>query len=180
MLRVSCSQPLRRSCIRAGFVGVALWLVLSAAGCGFHLRGTSSLVPELQAPSVEGIARYSDLARALAQVLEARGSRLAESPGKTGARLVVLSESLTRQVLSVDARGNATEYSLRNNVRFELRAADNAELVPAQQIRLQRHYRFDPNQVLAAANEDALIRAEMQRATAEQMIERLNIALTPE
>jgi LPS-assembly lipoprotein len=137
------------------------------------------LAPELQTASVEGIARYSDLARALAHAFEARGSRLADTPGEASARLVILGESLTRRVLSVNAQGKATEYLLRNNVSFELRGTDDSELVAAQQVRLQRSYRFDPDQVLASANEDALIRTQMLRTAAEQIVERLNIALTP-
>lgn len=148
-------------------------------GCGFQLRGTRALPPELQTPSVEGVARYSDLARALAQVFEAHGGRIVDTSGDASARLVILGESLTRRVLSVNAQGKATEYLLRNNVSFELRGTDDTELVAAQQVRLQRSYRFDPDQVLASANEDALIRREMLRTAAEQIVERLNIALTP-
>lgn len=98
-----------------------------------------------------------------------------------GAALVLRlrGESFSKQVLSVDSSGRATEYTLRYKVSFGLMTAGDIAWIPDEQITSQRDLRFDASAVLATSGEETQLQGEMRRDAVAQIMRRLQYVKAP-
>lgn len=158
--------------LAVAFAGLVVLATLSA--CGFQLRGAMDieLPPIMDRTLVRGTAPYSDLGNAVEIGLEQVGAGLAASP-ELATAFLDLDERFQRRVASIGNDGRVNEYELHYRLRFVLRDADEDPVISEQDIDLYRSYAFDPDQVLAKSNEEALLRDEMMRAAVAQMLRRL-------
>ena len=153
---------------------VLLAAMLAAAGCGYQLRGAVSLPPELDSVHVDGPRGISG---ALVQALESGGGRIASERDSTSALLQLSDERFNRRVLSVDPdTGKEREFELAYRVTFRLTGGDGEELVSTQTVSLLRDYVFDSSALLGASREQGIIRAEMRRDAAGQVVRRIEAA----
>ena len=161
------SAPVRRA------AAVAL-MSLALAACGFHLRGSGggyALPPALSQLRVvsAGSAANDPLAQEVRDVLVQAGARLVEDAGAPA--LVLLGEEIASRVASVDTTtGKASEYILQYAAGFRL---DGPSALPAQTVRLQADYAFDPAQVLAREQEEREVVRVMRRDAAQQIVRRV-------
>ena len=154
---------------------VALASMLAAAGCGYQLRGAVSLPSDLDAIHVDG---PPGIGAALVQALEGGGGRIASTRDSTSALLQLSDERFDRRVLSVDPNtGKEREFELAYRVTFRLTGGDGKELVSTQTVSLLRDYVFDPDTLLGAGREQDILRAEMRRDAAGQVVRRIEAAL---
>ncbi|WP_455197948.1 LPS-assembly lipoprotein LptE [Kaarinaea lacus] len=152
-------------------------LLLLLTGCGFHLRGSVELPPEMKEINVVDAGGETLIAPDLRDALRDRAVQVVDSAGMT---LRVRSESYSRRVLSVDSSGRALEYGLTYKVRVRLQAADGAVWVADELITIQRDLRFDPTAVLASSGEEALLQDEMRREAVQRILRLLSYAKPPE
>lgn len=147
------------------------------AGCGFQLRGAIDvqLPPAMERTLVRGVSSQSEVGVAVEDGLLQVGAGLAGTAAEATA-LLNLDESFTRRVASVGRNGRVNEYELHYRLRFSMDDPQGEAIVPEQDIDLYRSYSFDPDQVLAKSNEEALLRDEMMRAAVAQMLRRLEKA----
>jgi len=133
--------------------------------CGFHLRGSVQLPPELDDMAVRDAGGTTDLLPELKSRLKNEGINL----------------NATAEVLSVDSSGRAQEYGLSYSVRFSLKKRDVAGKesvvwLNEQTITLTRDLRFDSGAVLGTENEQSQLRKEMRRDAVLQILQRLQKA----
>lgn len=162
---------------------VACYLLLTS--CGFRLRGAVTLPPQLERTELAGIDPRSALGDEIRAVLEGAGARIVM--GDATALLHVGDEGEARRVLTVGgSTGQASEYEIIYQFSFELRAplaldaAEDAEpaiLVPRQTVSVSRDYAFDPTNVVAKAEEEAMLVREMRTFAVRQMVLRLRAGL---
>lgn len=152
---------------------LAFWL----GGCGFHLRGEVKVPDSLKETRIVGIAEYSPLSLELKKVLTSAGSRVLPASAQASSTITISNELYKRRVLSVDAQGRVAEYELIYSYTFRVDGAGDTNLVPSQQIELNRDYRFDPNNVLAKDAEEAQIRKEMISFSVRQLMRRVEASL---
>lgn len=145
--------------------------ILSLASCGFHLRGSVSLPPELAITQVRGGS--GPVVEDLRHALEASGAELTEDAEAATAVIEILRNSTERRVLSVNSAGKVQEYELHGVLQFRVQGADGRELLPAQQVQVTRDFLFDPDDVLGKSSEEQLARREMQRDLVNLMMLRL-------
>ena len=159
-----------------GFRNLVLALAIAiAGGCGYQLRGAVSLPPDLDAIR---IAAPTDIRNALVQLLDGGGVRVQPADGSTGALLRISDERFDRRVLSVNPdTGKESEFELAYQVVFEVTGAEGEELVPEQTVSLIRDYVFDPDAVLGKSREQNVLRAEMRRDAAAQIVRRIERSL---
>lgn len=169
----------RVPCVEGGLGALAavlgaFVLLAGLSACGFQLRGAMDieLPPVMERTQVRGTGRYSELGNAVEVGLEQVGVGLAASP-ELATAFLDLDERFGRRVASIGSDGRVNEYELHYRLRFALRDAEEQTVVPEQDIDLYRSYAFDPGQVLAKSNEEALLRDEMMRAAVAQMLRRL-------
>ncbi len=150
---------------------VLLLAVLSA--CGFQLRGSASLPSEM-AETYLRVADDSTLfVRELRLLLEANGVRLVERAGDETAVLNISRQSLSRRSLTISGEARVREFELIFVIDFDLKDARGQVLVEPTSLRLTRDFQFDEREILAASREEELLRADLRRAMAVQVIRRL-------
>lgn len=150
--------------------GLLAVLILLAAGCGFHLRGSQGDFAALPPVMVKGDgAAAAELRRAL---------RSAETPvveDASQARLIVtiVNERRERRASAVGTTGRVQEYELNYTVRFRVDDPAGAELAPEQSVTVQRSYSFDGTDVNAKSNEEDGLYRDMVFDTVRQILIRL-------
>ncbi len=152
-------------------------LVLQTVGCGFRLRGSVNVPPELKAVHIAGIAEYAQLAQELKKVLQRSDSQVFSTASAATSIITISNEGFKRRVLTVDAQGRAAEYELKYQFTFQITKRDAEIMVVSQDIELTRDYRFDPENVLATDAEEEQIRREMVQFSVRQMMRRVESQL---
>ncbi|MEJ2439063.1 MAG: LPS assembly lipoprotein LptE [Gammaproteobacteria bacterium] len=147
------------------------------AACGFHLRGPASLPAVLKQTHIKGVAEFDPLRLELKRVLTNAGAQVLPAEAKTPSAIVISNVNYARRVLSVDAQGRAAEYALNYSFFFQVNDASAKILVPRQQIRISRDFRFDPNAVLAKDSEEQQIRTEMIRQSVRLLMRRVDATM---
>ena len=154
-------------------------LCLALASCGFQLRRELVLPSELSAIRVESAEPNGELTRGLEVVLRRSGAVIAEADASGGARLRVVSATLTPRPLSVSGDGRVQEFALLYQVEIELIDALGATRVPQQTVRMERVYSFDAAAALGTAGEEEVVREELEREMVASIIRRIEAALRP-
>src|SRR5262245_12631990 len=156
----------------------SLILILTAAvslsGCGFQLRGQTSLpfnTLYVQAPPLSPFALQ--LKRA---VQSGSSTKIIERREDAEAILQILQELQEKEILSLGAGGRVREFQLRYRVQFRLTDEQNREHIPATEIVLKRDYSFNDEQVLSKESEEALLYRDMRSDAVYQMVRRLQAA----
>ncbi len=150
---------------------------LMLAGCGFHPRAELALPSDLGPVKVVASDPYSPLGDSLSRTLTRAGATPAAASDPKVATLRVVSETWAEGPLSIDSLSHVREYIVTYTVKFSFAAADNSDLVPLQEVHLQRDYTYDDSHALGASEEQSTIREEMQRDMAASIIRRIGIAL---
>ena len=161
---------------RSNARNVVLVLALTVAGgCGYQVRGTASLPPELGAVHVTG---PRDISAAVVQLLDGAGVRVEPARGSTGTVLQLGDERLDRRVLSVNPdTGKESELEIAYHVTFRVTGAEGEEIVPEQTVSLLRDYVFDARAVLGKSREQEVLHAEMRRDAAARIVVRIGASL---
>lgn len=157
-------------------------ILLLLTACGFHLRGSVQLPPELSEMAVLDAAPATDIAPELRSGLKGTGVQV------NALALMVLqikAEQYGKRVLSVDTSGRAQEYGLSYTVRFLLKGigADGEQAavwLAEESVSLSRDLRFDATAVLGTENEEVQLKAEMRQDAVLQILRRLQRAKAPE
>lgn len=150
---------------------------VALVGCGFHPRAEIAVPADLGPVKVVGSDPYSPLADSLSRALTRANARPAASADTKVATLRVVSETWEEGPLSVDSFSHVREYIITYTVKFAFVAADNTDIAPLQDVKLQRDYTYDDSHALGASQEQSTIREEMQRDMAASIMRRIGIAL---
>ena len=146
-------------------------------GCGFQLRGPQRFVFDTL---FIGLPPRSELGVALRREVEAGGStKVVDDPQAAAARLEVLRERRTRDILSLNASGKVREYLLVYNFSFRLVDKEGKELIPPSEITQTRDMTFDENAVLAKEQEANTLYRDMQQDVVRQLVRRLAAVNAP-
>lgn len=151
-------------------------LYLALNGCGFQLRGASSvtLPPELRLLRVSMGSGFPPLLIEVRNSLRVLGNvKLTEDATAPVPVLNLLNEQSISEVLSIDSTGRINAYLLSYRVDFSLTGADGKPLLPVQAVKLQREYTFDRLNVLATERQSEFLQNEMRRDAAQQILRRL-------
>jgi LPS-assembly lipoprotein len=151
---------------------LVLVLTLMLAGCGFQLRGQVEVPPELERIHISGLSQDNELFRLINNYLGSGGVEIANSPAEA-ARLRLSQFQQLKDILVVGTDGRVREYRLISGITMSLQGRDGKQLIDSQDIRVFRDFLYDPDNVLAKAEEERILREEMTRELAQQVIARL-------
>lgn len=160
----------RRLLLRLG----ALAALLTLSACGFTLRGVTPLPPELQTLVLESAQPDGDFEREVRRALENNGVTLVESGSDY--RLVLGGERISERTLSVNANARSGEFELALRVDYDLRQAGSVISGP-NLLATTRVYLTDPENAVAKEEEANLIRSEMRRELAQQLLRQLQASV---
>lgn len=159
----------------------SLILVLSAlliAGCGWRLRGSMTLPPGIDAIYL----RASDaplIQEHMVELLRNNDVRVVDGPSQAQLIIDLQRYDEERRVVSVGANTRVSEYELIVEATFSISDAEGRELLKDAEATLIRSYQYDQNSILAMEAEERLIREEMRRELARQIIGRLRFIDLP-
>jgi LPS-assembly lipoprotein len=151
---------------------LALSLLLSA--CGFQLRETAELPPEMQSTQLVIDDEYSQLGRRVRVQLEQAGVKFVNKDKATSILEIPKNEVLT-EVLSIGDNARVREYRIIHTVQFRLTDPQGQELVPLQTIRQSREISFDEQQILAVSREQEYVKEDLANTLSRLLISRLEI-----
>jgi LPS-assembly lipoprotein len=151
-------------------------LLVTLAGCGFHLRGTAEVPFEtLYLPSSDsGIAL--DLRR---YVQAGTRARVVNDPKQAEAILAFTEENREKNILSLTGAGRVSEFQLRYRVGFRVHDGKGGDYVPLTSIALTRDITFSDTDVLAKEAEEQLLFRDMQSDMVQQIMRRLAASRKP-
>lgn len=150
---------------------------IAVAACGFHLRGSTEL--PFRTLWV-GFSDASPLGTEFKRYVRGGTSTtIVDDPTKAEAKLEVLSESREREVLSLDATGQAREYTLYYIFTFHVDDGHGRDFIPPTRITLRRDISVDNNTILAKQAEEELLYRDMQSDLVQQLLRRLAAVKTP-
>lgn len=141
------------------------------AACGWQLRGSVDLPPELSPVFVGG---GGAVGRSIDSRLSGGGVPMTATPASAGLQIRVLSENRSSRVVAVDQDGKALAYELLYRVRFAVSDGQGQELITPQELRLERTFDDNPDvSVLGKNLEQDIIYQELADDIADQVILRL-------
>jgi LPS-assembly lipoprotein len=161
---------------RTAFLLVAFLLAQLLGGCGFHLRGASSvaLPPELSTLRVTMGGGYPPLLLEVRSALQTQGRvRFTEDVSASVPVLQLLGESSATELLAIDSSGRPIAYLINYRVDYSLVGADGKPLLSKQSVKLQREYSFDRLNVIASEKQSDFLQTEMRRDAVQQILRRL-------
>jgi len=158
-----------KGAILAAAAVLALWL----GGCGFQPVAPAQIPFEnlyIAAPD------YSSFGAEFKRYVESNSrSRLADAPATADAVLEIIGEFQHKQILSLSAAGRVQEYLLRYRIAFRVRDAAGKELLPADEITLERDLIYDDDAALAKENEEVFLYQDMRNDAIQQLVRRLSV-----
>ncbi|NIB40131.1 hypothetical protein HBA55_11065 [Pseudomaricurvus alkylphenolicus] len=153
-----------------------LLLVLSLSlltGCGWHLRGSVEMPEGVSAIYVTADNSHGALASGLKKALVAYRIEASDTMDNAQYRIHLSNEQSRRRTASVGNNALAAEYELNMSVDYRIEDATGKVLVPRATAEAQRVYDFDRDAVVAKAQEEKLIDAEMRNQLIQQILRRL-------
>jgi len=135
----------------------SILLLLLLAGCGFQLRGATTVPPEMARTYIETTDRHSVFYRSLREQLRTAGVAVVDSPLDATATFAIESDLTGQRVLSVSARNVPREFEVFYTVFYSLRTEDKT-LMNTRSQTLSRDYTWDETLVLGKEKEEQLLR----------------------
>lgn len=165
----------RTSRLTALALTAALALAL-AGGCGFRLRGSVDIPPELNPLYIEAPAG-SLVRESIAEQLPGGSASLAPGAAKAGLVLRIQGEQRSSRVAATDSSGKVLAYDLRFDVTYDAVAPGGAQKLPPQTIDLVRTFDNPDTEVLGKQLEEETIYRELAIDAADRILMRLRSAL---
>ncbi len=142
---------------------IGLLVLMLLSGCGFKLRGAYELPQAMQLTYIESVQNNSTLTRSLVRALKASDIKIAQQAADDIAVLTLFKENRSKRIVSVDARGRAREYTLTYAISFQVKAVDADFEIESQEVRIDRDFVFDTEDVLGNSREESKLYEEMQQ-----------------
>ncbi len=167
------ARNMRWALLKAFFLG---FIAFNVAGCGFKLRGTSTMsFPTVTVQSPGNSQLATDLRRHLAAATTAQ---ISHEGASAALRVEIMGESREKEVLSVNAQGRVREYTLTLRVKARALDPQGTELLPPTDFVQRRDISFNEGVVLAKEAEENLLYREMQNEIVQLLVRRV-AALQP-
>jgi len=146
---------------------------ISLSGCGFHLRGNTSLTQIMQPLYLQAESPYGPLARYLKRYLVFAGVKLTDTKSTAKTVLVLPNEIKSQQLLSQGGTGQTSQYNVILTAHFSVTTHHDEILLADQVVSEVRQLTMQTNQILAGTNEEQSVALQMRRALVVDILNRL-------
>lgn len=156
---------------------ILLLLIISLSACGFHLRGTQQKSKVAVSKVYLVNTGATTVINEVRSLIASAGAKVVSSRAEAEFILRLEREFYEQTVLSVSAdTGKVEQYQVTISVYMNLEDASGKALISSEEIRLAKDYTFDEDAVLGKIEEESVIREELAREAAAQVIRDLNDA----
>jgi outer membrane lipopolysaccharide assembly protein LptE/RlpB len=160
-------------------------MVLTTAGCGFHLRGQNNLqwnkqntLPKALHTLYLSTNEDNLFTHQLEQTLIAMGAQIVKQPVNAQTILELHPEKIQQQLVSTNAQNQIYQYLISYQVDFQLKNHYGVPFGPRQSIIITRTISFNANQILSDANSQLELQQAMRQDAIAQLISRLSFTLS--
>jgi LPS-assembly lipoprotein len=148
-----------------------LLVIIIMSGCGFHLRGQTSLPSYLLEPYVKGNDR--ELGERLESELISRGASPLTDASDASSIIELLQVSYLREVGALDTHGKVRGYVLKYEVVYRVVEPDLNVVVDQTRLTLSRNLDYDLGEILQLQHDEELLRREIIDEVVKRIIMRL-------
>lgn len=157
---------------RRSFLLSALAFSVMAGGCGFHLRGQTTLPFEtlyVNMPVNDKIA--ANIRRMIAA---STNVTIVQQASQADAILELVSSGRHRDVISMNMQGEERDYELTLNMTFRLVDPDGEEFFPPTTFTASRSMYYNDDEYLSRSAQENILYSEMQQSLINQLLGRLS------
>lgn len=154
---------------------LVLFTLLALASCGFTLRGSANIPPQLQNLVLISSDENSDIMQELRRALQANKVNILDAASADSYQLFIGEAEIQERILSVNSNARAGEFELSISVPYQLRSSTTVFLEP-EVLTLEKVYLADPNSAVAKAEERELMETEIRRELVNLILRRLQNA----
>jgi len=165
----------KRSGIKLLVITTLLLTALGLSACGFQLRGTETRIATNASVFVDASGE-STIREELRKLLSDRSFKVVDSRDDANVLLRLADENQSQRIVSVQSSGRVSEFELAHSVNLQI-AQSTDETLPVyaddqqtNRVEVIREYTFDQNVVLAKEDEAAILREEMRKELALQIV----------
>ena len=144
-------------------------LALTLSACGFHLRGSYDIPPELLQLNLR-VNPASNLSAPLSNALQTAGVQL----GSGRYSLIVTREKLNKQTTNTDSRAKVAEYTLIYDLSYHITDADGEKVGDEQKLTLRRSYQYDTTTIVGKSEEEETLIRELYTDAAHQILRQIS------
>ncbi|HUL13002.1 MAG TPA: LPS assembly lipoprotein LptE [Methylococcaceae bacterium] len=166
----------RPSAGRVLFPTILAAVCLSLAACGFHLRGSGPGIA--QKLYLEGLGPGDSFVGTFGNAMSLAGGKVVPEAGQAGGVIHIYKASHFRRYLALSRAGRSVLYDLSYRVVYDVRTPKGEVLLPRQEIETKRDYFNDQTLPLGQAEEEGLIRQELEKEAAQALLRRAVFALS--
>ena len=145
--------------------------IVMLQGCGFKLRGKVDLSPALSDVYIE--SRDLDVMADLRKSLQFSGANVVSSQS-VASSIILVDTRYEREVRTLDARGLATSYVLRYDVRFKVVSSSGEDIYESPILRQRRNFNFDASQLLEKEDEEEFLKRDMRKELVQQIMRQIS------
>ena len=138
------------------------------SACGYHLKSPVNLDDAYNKTYIQH-AISAPLYRPLAVALSNQGVNLVDDAGDATAKLLIIKDSLNKQIQSIGTNNRVQEYRLDYELTYAVHFLDSIE-IPEQTLSLSRDYAFDIGQITGTQAEERILREQMYKDMAQMII----------
>ncbi|MEO8332143.1 MAG: LPS assembly lipoprotein LptE [Gallionella sp.] len=153
---------------------VLLLTTLLLSACGFHLRGQVSM--PFESIYLDASNPNTPLISELRRNLEINRVELAQAADQAVLVLNIVSETPSKQILSLGGDGRVNEFRLFYRVSLRAYDRQQQDWISTEEVSLQRDYSYDDSRVLAKEAEEVLLFQSMRSDMVQQIMRRLSRA----
>ena len=147
---------------------------LFITACGFHLRGSAQLpFTTLNIALPQSSPLRAELARTITSSSQ---TTIVDNPKEAQAVLSVVSDTQSKNILSLNSAGRVREYELVRSFVFKVDDAAGQPIVVPSRIVMRRDVTFNDDQVLSKEAEETLLWRDIQTDLLQQLLRRLAAA----
>jgi LPS-assembly lipoprotein len=145
-----------------------LGLILLLSACGYRLKSVVELDEAFQQTFIEHPIS-APLYRPLAVALSNQGIQLVENASEASAKLIIVKDTLQKQIQSIGTNNRVQEYRLDYDLTFTVHFTDRVA-IKEKTLSLSRDYAFDIGQISGAQAEEQVLRTQLYQDMAQMII----------
>ena len=149
-------------------LSLVLVLLLMLSACGYQLKSQVDLDSAYDKTYIQH-AISAPLYRPLAVALSNQGLNLVDDAADATAKILIIKDSLEKQIQSIGTNNRVQEYRLDYELIFAVHFLDSIK-IPEQTLNLSRDYAFDIGQITGTQAEERILREQMYKDMAQMII----------
>ena len=157
-----------------------LLLSLSLAACGFHLRKSQPLIPELSVVYIQTSTPNDPFIQVLSRLLLANGVQLTAAPHFASSTLNIISIQQNNSLGALQGAAEAGQYVTSLTINFSVTDSSGHVLLAPTSITRSATYSNNATQILSANSMANQLTAQIQQQLAQAILQQLASIKSPQ